>query len=748
MVTNLSGFPPGLTVVAVPDGDVRKHREDFIVNENLKRMGCSGRAGLALSYPTGATQSKFHSLYKTSDRIPLYGAVLELVKLCQIALILFGVLAPEYADGLLCDMTETGINDWWTNIGIEHYDLEPSDGILGPTTVAALLGLLMGARNRLSAYGAQMSKDPFDITNMKRGIAHFQKSQKLPRTKRLDTGTIKRLREVTAKAASGQGWNIPKAVKSTVAELSGKGGDMMGMSGVRERAGFAEIETPDIEHFVEYLKGERAKWLWLGKPRKSTTQTYSELIPTSQHLVFDKDDRGGYVWLGRKPGSHDEEDVIGGISQRSTGSSSVYKGQTPDSATSLTSPIDREQNLRRNVFKSVTDRMSDARSGLGRVKDAVGLQGLRGNNSKIFKESTTELANEPSQGHSGTGKEAPTSVEVHDLAEMPRAQDPSRSSQELLSQADVSMSRRDVRQGDHSTSIPKPRASFSSSRSSLSILPTPSHRKDAHVRLSSDDDAEDNEEDDAHRLSFQDASLTDPSMDGSSYQLGLHTSLIQDRDSKTGGVGRLLRRSLSQSVIDQISGHHRDENWWPRHLSFGAAEDAVLVWDEVQDVSAKLDDLKQQNEVTTNARRMGELISRVNNQTRTWVERELKGVEDVNNSLGRDQEDIIVQYHQHLEDYETLCAGSSDLLSEERDHLMEAIKEIEVLGAKLEYELNALEAKVEDVEADVAEYEKNVQGIETKADEVAAEENAPETWFHWTVRMATGIGRPPIGPSI
>lgn len=45
MVTNLSSFPSALTVIPVPDGDVRKHREDFLVNESLKRLGCSGRSG-------------------------------------------------------------------------------------------------------------------------------------------------------------------------------------------------------------------------------------------------------------------------------------------------------------------------------------------------------------------------------------------------------------------------------------------------------------------------------------------------------------------------------------------------------------------------------------------------------------------------------------------------------------------------------------------------------------------------------
>ena len=51
MVTNLSSFPSALTVIAVPDGDVKKHRNEFIVNENLKRMGCSGRTAINLQPP-------------------------------------------------------------------------------------------------------------------------------------------------------------------------------------------------------------------------------------------------------------------------------------------------------------------------------------------------------------------------------------------------------------------------------------------------------------------------------------------------------------------------------------------------------------------------------------------------------------------------------------------------------------------------------------------------------------------------
>ena len=59
MTTNLSGFPSNLTVLLVPDGDVRKHREEFIVNDGLKRMGCTGRAAISLQPPQSTTIAKF-----------------------------------------------------------------------------------------------------------------------------------------------------------------------------------------------------------------------------------------------------------------------------------------------------------------------------------------------------------------------------------------------------------------------------------------------------------------------------------------------------------------------------------------------------------------------------------------------------------------------------------------------------------------------------------------------------------------
>ncbi len=293
MVTNLSSFPSALTVIPIPDGDIRKHRQMFIVNEDLKRLGCSGRSGMTLSDPTPATQAKFTQMYKTSDRVPFAQSVLELVKLCQVALFIFGKLEQEYIDGLLCDVTESAINNWWTEVGSEYFNAEPTDGILGPTTVAALLGTLMGARNRLRDYGAPVAKDVFDVDSTKKGIGTFQKAFKLERTRRLDRQTLLKLHSVTAKAAAREGgWGVQKAVKSTIGEFGGKKGELMiGMVSGREKGNIGDIETLDLDKFISLASGERAKWLWHGKPRRTLQDHHEHSMPDMSSLLFGKEGR-------------------------------------------------------------------------------------------------------------------------------------------------------------------------------------------------------------------------------------------------------------------------------------------------------------------------------------------------------------------------------------------------------------------------------------------------------------------------
>ncbi|KAK2806761.1 hypothetical protein FQN49_008796, partial [Arthroderma sp. PD_2] len=385
MVTNLSTFPSMLTAIPVPDGDVKLHRDDFIVNENLKRLGCSGRAGLTVRPPAADTEAKFHQLYQTCDRIQFYTSVQELVRLCQLALVMFDKLAPEYADGLLCDVTERAINDWWIEVGTDLFNIEPVDGILGPTTVSAILGTFMGARNRLHTSGAPVSKDPFDIHGFEKGVGSFQKAQGLVKTRRLDPQTLEKLHRVTAKAASGEGWGVQRAVKSTVAEFGGKGGEMVMemVGGGKDKAGISEIETFDLDRFLQLITGDHAKWLWRGKPSKPLNEAQYD---TGDETVFAQDEHGGYVWTRRK-----REVLHDYPSSRPSIDADQWK-QTE-------SPIagDDKDQLRLTLKRSVTNKVSDARAGLGRFRDAVGLPTLRPHHHKHSKESVDLDANLPQQ---------------------------------------------------------------------------------------------------------------------------------------------------------------------------------------------------------------------------------------------------------------------------------------------------------------------------------------------------------------
>lgn len=732
MVTNLSGFPSALTVIPVPDGDIKKHREDFIVNEDLKRLGCSGRSGLSIGAPAAATQAKFHQLYKTSDRIDLFSAVIELVKLCQVALMMFGKLEQEYADGLLCDVTERAINDWWSDIGSEHYNLEPSDGILGPTTVAALLGLLMGARNRLNYCGAPVAKDAFDIASLKRGIAYFQKSQKMKETRRLDRLTLTALHRVTAKAAAGEGWGVPKAVKSTVVELGGKGGEMvMGMvGGGKDKAGIGDIETLDIDRFVSLVHGERSKWLWYGKVRRSgTLDSFGKSLPEMGNVIYTKDDHGGYVWSrGRTPSMPvyvDPEPA------KKEGSSS-YSIRHPES---LLSVAESPGEHRRTVFKSVTGKMSDARSGFGRIKDAVG---LRGHISRSSKDEAVDT-----EGHMGGYFTQHSST----LSPSPMT---------------------GIGPGNFGKSFTwknKPEEyqdGYRKDRDQRLVVTSPNNLRDSHspssgvrTSLPPQEEIALKDPEAAAKWSAQVKEIrrglviNEPSVAGSVYGGGDLEGPLLGAERDPNNTLALLVRRHSFSEASRPRRILRDEAWWPRHMSFSYAEDAVLTWDDIgilNEDDQNVDNwtaLQSQKLLASDLKQLHFQISNVKDGIGHWVKKKVASVEELDNQASRDQAEFRDLYYQLSDNYQVMQQNTQDILAEERSHVTEAVKDIEVLGAKLEYEINALRSKVEEVEDGVVQFESEVNDLESRA-RILEQQLKKESWLHWALRSVTGIGtRPP-----
>lgn len=729
MITNLSSFPSALTVIAVPDGDFRKHRQVFIVNEDLKRLGCSGRSALTLSDPTPATQAKFLQLYKTSDRIPFFQAVSELIKLCQVALFIFGKLDQEYIDGLLCDLTETAVNNWWTEIGSEYFNIEPTDGILGPTTVAALLGTLMGARNRLGYYGAPVAKDVFDIECTKRGISTFQKSQKIERTRRLDRQTLLKLHSVTAKAAAGEaGWGVRGAVKSTVAEIGGKRGELViGMVGGRDKGNIGDIETPNLDKFIALAYGERTKWLWHGKPRRTLQEHEDSIAPFAKDLKDDPTTQGA----SRRTNSAPVEDEAD--NRKKEDSPGVYTILASNSAPAVSKVPGDQDALRKTVFKSVAGKVSDARSGLGRIRDAVG-GGLRGHVPRPSKDEGSESV--------GGGYASPS---IATLAQ---------SSATLTSPVAV---------GRAFTWKTKPEEYLQALKDkegggSLPMLAQHEETEDGSVTTK---DGQRPDQEGQRRLGVKDISTTD------SYHTAIYKGIISGNTSAAGSAvddsdlqGRILatvrngdtslaslQRRHSIHVSNYPLSPHPNIARYARRLSFSDAEDAILRWDEIVDIidplsdSGTLEALQMQAELACN---LYEHLLSIQTELAPWVTAKIADVAVLDTKFGAQQAELQAVYMAVSEAYHRIHHGSGELVAEERSRLTEAVKDVEVLVAKLEYEINALVERVLDVEDGVAHFEAQVEDVERRAEELKAVLET-ESWPHWFVRTLTGIG---TGPNI
>lgn len=720
MVTNLTAFPSSLQLIRVPEGDIRSHRNDFFVNEDLKRLNCAGRVGLTIAHPAGATIAKFHQLYRTSDKNDLYASVIELVKLCQSALMLFDKLEIDYADGLLCDLTERGVNDWWLEMGSTYYNIEPHDGILGPTTVAGLLGLLMGARNRLHAVGAPVAKDAFDVEAMKRGIGSFQKQQRIQRTRRLDRRTLEKLHRTTQKTADHAGWTVPKAVKNTVAELSGKGGEMvMDAVGRRDKAGIADIETCDMERFVQLVYGERAKWLWYGKPLKNrttkdavgtTARVGSGLSEKEERqemsgrvLTFREGDSGGYTWTARKS----IPDALG-----------LGKTQTWDEE--VAAPIDQdggteEESGITGVLKR-TSGFKEAKSGLGRFKGAVGLGHHRATSSKDNSPQTPKSPQSPAEPRSpvddstaiGNGKEQgrrPLVRRVHSSpssAGSPKSPVQGRQFEAIPEQAYAASYRE------------QPRHSKESSR------PPSYMTKD-------DEEGEDGNEIVSETASTS-ARTIEPSIAGSVYNDIELNEVLPTGPETEQDVGRLLRRTISLSHFITTNVQARSTNAYPRHLSFSLAEDSVLTWSSVVSttVDAYLDSpaaqLADEEYFTAESKHLRHLLNALSSETVSFTSSQLDTLATLLSKLDADHETLDSLYRPRADELQALQAAAESSTRSEKERLEEAGKEIEMLAARLEYEINGLKGRVEDVSAGVGDFEKGVGRVEERVGELERDE--------------------------
>ncbi|KAF1812307.1 hypothetical protein P152DRAFT_487875 [Eremomyces bilateralis CBS 781.70] len=751
MATNLSSFPSSLTLIKVPEGNVRKHWEDFVVNEDLKRLGCAGRAGLTLTQPTSATVAKFHQLYRTSEKVPLYQSVMDLVKLCQLALVLFGKLPLDYGDGLLCDVTEAAIKDWWVEFGAEFFSIEPNDGILGPTTVAALVGLVMGARNRLHAYGAPVSKDVFEVEATKRAIAYFQKASRLPKTRRLDRRTLQRLHSATAKAAeqkSGEGWTVPRAVKSTVAELSGKGGEMvmeMVGRGGGEKAGIAAVETVDFETFIDLLGGGSAKWLWHGKGKKFQSSDVSGKYASG--TTGEKDHP-----LSRK------------ISEAGkTEPPTLRKQNTVEDGASVTSDIVRQSSIREpeSAMDGDRDRKSRRhalqRAGI-KVKDTVSGKRHQPKGSKDAKDGTLypEEADDSKQILTSIPP-SPTAVSVDQVAKdhtnspsesqsvlskiptfaSAMTETPSVASRNLFSSPTLQLSAPNI------GTKTEPVAPTNATQPELGASNATKPELGAPIHLEPEPKSR---------------SPIKPLLTGPTYH-GVDLNDLFGIDTNQE-ISPLLRTTYSTSNLPTLRALRAlppnpsnlpdptppppHDVKWPRHLSFSVAESSILTW-------SKLDTGSSSPHPGLHAeyhallydggtlRRLRERLRELSCLHEGSVAPQLQRLVTVLDTAAADQGTVEGLYEPSLETYGQARDAMHDTLESERGKLMDAVREVEVLASRLEYEMAALRNKVEGVEEAVGEFGGAVRELEERIGGIEGEDRSQGGWGSWVMGVLFGV---------
>jgi len=629
---------------------------------------------------------------------------------------LFGKLEIDYADGLLCDVTERAINDWWIEIGSEQYNAEPHDGILGPTTVAGLLGLLMGARNRLHAVGAPVSKDPFDVEAMKRGTSYFQKQQRMTRSRRLDRRTVEKLQKATQKAADHEGWTMPKVLKNTAAELSGKGGEMvMDAVGRRDRAGIAEVETCDIERFAQLVYGDRCKWLWLGKaPKKSRDHAPEKTIADegrnlSRGLTFRQDDHGGFTWTARKS-------VADGMP-----TSKLPEDVTTPTAENGESPSDGESRAKTGVLKRASGFKNEAKSGLGKFKGAVG---LRSHHQKLSADDspTTPLDHSPRTrrpffGRSMTSPEtSPKSPRSPGFANTGSGLDDALDDPTKWAEADPEW----IRDSANYDASLLPGGNMSKE----SLRPPPHAANEERNNAEAGQEAES----DAVSESFSGTISVDGSVAGSYYNgTELGEVLPEGPEDEKSASHLLLRRTLSVSYLTSAEPDHLADAGYPRHLSFSLAEDSVLGWDSVleDDTGTYNDDLPAQlanEEAQANqAKDLRAAITKLSTVTTDWTQTQLGHLSGLLEKADRDHATVDEMYDPHQSRVGELQMHEESVLRDQRGRLEEDGKEVETLAAKLEYEISGLKGRVEDVQASVGDFEKGVRRVEDRVAELEKE---------------------------
>lgn len=168
-----------LALVPIPkNSDVISTFSKYLVNNNLKKLGCGSRSTTS-SEPTKALEDKFKQMFKISNDVTLQFASRELVCILQTILYYYDLFNPFYCDGLLCMKTEKAVKDWW--LEYSNYPFlkwKPSQNeYLTPKSISSIIGFTILLKSVLEMMGNNIvvPKDILDVEKFRVSLGQFQR---------------------------------------------------------------------------------------------------------------------------------------------------------------------------------------------------------------------------------------------------------------------------------------------------------------------------------------------------------------------------------------------------------------------------------------------------------------------------------------------------------------------------------------------------------------------------------------------
>lgn len=200
-ITNLTQLNPFLSLIDAKTGNIKDDYNCYVVNYNLRKLGCGSRSAATIDEPTKSMEDKFKTTFKIDPKVSINYASVDLILITQTFLYYYGLLDSLYCDGLFCDKTDNAIKEWWRLISeipmAAHLIRIKPPTSHAADSIQAIIGFTVLCRYLLELGGNtfNISKDPMDVKRFKVSISKFQKHHKIDSTSKLNLETLIKLME-------------------------------------------------------------------------------------------------------------------------------------------------------------------------------------------------------------------------------------------------------------------------------------------------------------------------------------------------------------------------------------------------------------------------------------------------------------------------------------------------------------------------------------------------------------------------